>query len=73
MTVRFSKHEIEMYLDDNAGFCPNCNEVTEESGIEPDAEEYPCGCCGLHTLEGFEEALIRGHVETDESAGELWD
>jgi hypothetical protein len=73
MTVRYSKSDIEIYLEDNAGFCTNCKEVTEESGIEPDAEEYQCGCCDGPYLEGFENALICGHVETDESVGEVWD
>lgn len=69
-TVRFSKHELEILLEDNAGFCTQCQEITEESGIEPDAEEYTCGMCEGPFLEGVENALIMGHIE--EMENETW-
>ena len=43
---------------DNPGFCIFCGEEVE--GVEPDAQEYHCECCGEPGVYGAEELLIRG-------------
>lgn len=41
----------------DAGICICCGEVTE-SGVEPDAEWYPCEGCGEAAVFGVEQALL---------------
>lgn len=65
-TLRFSKHELYTLLEDNAGYCHYCQDITEESGIEPDAEEYMCEACDTDNLYGIETAMIRGWIEQSE-------
>ena len=45
---------------DYVGFCITCGEQFD--GIEPDAHEYECECCGQHTVYGAEELLVMGVV-----------
>ncbi|HYT08944.1 MAG TPA: hypothetical protein VEL77_14970 [Rugosimonospora sp.] len=40
------------------GFCLACG--AEASGVEPDAHEYPCECCGEARVYGAEEILVMG-------------
>ena len=42
---------------DNPGFCIDCGQDAE--GVEPDAEDYDCGCCGAKGVWGAEELLLR--------------
>lgn len=42
---------------DNPGFCVACGEEAE--GVEPDARNYRCDCCGASKVFGAEELLIR--------------
>jgi len=43
--------------DDGIGFCTACGEQAE--GVEPDACEYDCDCCGAEgTVYGAEELLL---------------
>jgi len=42
--------------DDMLGFCTACGE--EVNGVEPDAREYECDCCGECKVYGAEELLI---------------
>ncbi len=42
--------------DDNLGFCVACG--AEASGVEPDAREYECDCCGERAVYGAEELLF---------------
>lgn len=71
MTVRFSKSDIQVFLEDGAGFCSLCQDITAESGIEPDAEEYQCEVCDGYYLMGVENAIILGLIEDDGS--EPWE
>ncbi len=48
------------------GFCTECEAVTLECGVEPDARDYKCPECGLFTVIGIEEALIDGRIEITE-------
>lgn len=45
-----------MFGTDNPGFCTACGERAE--GVEPDAREYECDCCGERAVYGAEELLI---------------
>ena len=46
-------------VDDDSypGFCTECG--AERTGVEPDAEEYPCDECGAYAVAGAEQLLIR--------------
>jgi hypothetical protein len=43
------------------GFCIICGETA--SGVEPDANEYMCECCGQPGVYGYEELMLMGDVE----------
>lgn len=43
-------------LDDNSGICTACYEVAY--GVEPDAEGYQCGSCGVLAVCGAEQFLL---------------
>lgn len=49
---------VERYNDslDNPGFCVACG--VDVDGVEPDAREYECECCGAKTVYGAEELLF---------------
>ncbi len=47
--------------DDSIGFCRDCGE--EQMGVEPDAENLECVCCGLNEVFGAEQLLIMGYAE----------
>lgn len=49
------------------GYCKACDEVTNFSGVEPDAEKYECEVCGHMAVYGIEQALIHGFLEIDEA------
>ena len=49
--------------ESNAGYCVNCHDFTQDSGVEPDAREYECPDCGERTMMGAEEALIENNLE----------
>lgn len=54
----------ESYRDateENLGWCTNCKEFTRDQ-TEPDAEYYECPECGMRTVFGAEEALLRGII-----------
>jgi len=56
----------EQYLEscnDNAGYCLLCDDITECSGIEPDAEAYTCPVCDASELMGVELALLMGWLD----------
>ena len=55
--------EYQDLADGYAGYCRVCDEVTEDSGTEPDAEGYRCPVCGRSTLMGLEQAVLMGLVE----------
>lgn len=42
--------------DENVGFCLECGE--ERSGVEPDAENYPCDCCGCFQVAGAAQIIL---------------
>ena len=42
---------------DNPGFCLACGVDVE--GVEPDARNYECECCGEKQVFGAEELLMR--------------
>lgn len=52
--------ELKEADQDCQGFCRNCGEIAE--GVEPDAENYECECCGQHQVFGAQEFAMRGWV-----------
>lgn len=72
MALRTFDIDEETYADlseSGGGVCLSCGDMPE-SGIEPDARNYECDCCGERQVFGLEEALIMGRItfhESDES------
>lgn len=56
--IQASEHDI---LSGTLGACLACG--ASASGIEPDAEQYECECCGAHEVYGLEQLLIMGKLE----------
>jgi hypothetical protein len=54
--------EFREAVDSNLGWCYACEDFTN-SGVEPDAENYECECCGRRAVMGAEQALIEGYIE----------
>jgi hypothetical protein len=50
--------ERSMFGTEDDGFCVACGE--EATGVEPDAERYPCEACGKRAVYGAEQLLIHG-------------
>jgi hypothetical protein len=48
--------EAEMFGLENPGFCLSCGEKVE--GVEPDARDYTCECCGEPCVYGAAEVLM---------------
>ena len=57
-----TEEEYRDYADSYAGYCIACRCVTNDSGVEPDAEGYPCDECGLPRVMGVEQALMMGRI-----------
>lgn len=60
---------LEEYYDArdcNMGYCTTCQMITNDMGVEPDAEEYQCYECGEHTVMGVETAFVIGHIVIEE-------
>lgn len=53
--------DLQELINDFAGYCTHCEDVTNESGVEGDAEGYQCDCCGNFTVMGIENAILMGH------------
>lgn len=53
--------EIENAIEENLGWCVNCQGFTTDS-CEPDARRYTCEECGKKTVYGAEEALMMGAI-----------
>jgi hypothetical protein len=56
-----SSEEFVEVTESNEGFCMTCGETA--SGVEPDAREYVCECCGQPAVYGYEELMLMGEVE----------
>lgn len=54
---------IEEGIDNNDGYCVNCQDITNIGGVEGDAENYPCEMCGQNEVYGIEQALLLGLLE----------
>lgn len=58
--AKISLEKIIAYVESDAdmGFCQACGE--EAYGVEPDARNYECECCGEREVFGAEELLVMG-------------
>lgn len=54
--------EFQRLDEGYAGYCIDCDEVTKDSGVEPDAEDYRCPKCNNDGVIGMQQALIMGYV-----------
>lgn len=64
--MKISFDEYNEAVSSYAGYCTSCDEITEWSGVEPDAEGYECPECGEDILMGVEQAMICGYLEFEE-------
>ena len=64
------EEEYKLYRDEYAGFCRICWDITNECGVEPDAERYDCDWCGHKGVYGIEQALMYGWIIIEEE-GEI--
>ena len=62
MSIKMSQVEFEDARESYQGFCTECNEITIDGGVEPDATDYYCDSCGNDTVVGMEEALLMGEI-----------
>jgi len=53
-------------IEEYKGYCSNCDDITLESGVEPDAEGYECPECGNNTVMGAADALLGGYLDIEE-------
>jgi hypothetical protein len=60
------EEEFAKYEAEDAGYCTFCKEVTMDSGVEPDAEDYLCPKCKDYTVMGMQQALAMGFISFDE-------
>jgi hypothetical protein len=55
------EEEYRTVHDAGVGFCLACGEEAD-SGVEPDARQYPCETCGQRKVYGLEELLLMALV-----------
>ena len=60
-----SEDDYTEHCDSYNGVCLGCGEI-RFSGVEPDAEDYPCEECGEMRVCGVEQALLLGRIEVVE-------
>ena len=60
--MKLTKEEYQESRDDCAGYCVDCDAITNTSDVEPDAEDYECESCGNDTVMGIEQALVIGYL-----------
>lgn len=60
---RMTPVDYRFARDSYAGFCTECKKITNEEGVEPDAENYECEECGSPAVIGVENALIQGLID----------
>ena len=61
--MKITEYEYREARDNYAGYCTSCDDVTSDSGVEPDACNYECPACDQKTVFGIEEALLMGQFE----------
>ena len=63
MMITITNNELEdiLYSIDNIGYCVCCG--MDYCGIEPDARNYPCDCCGRDEVYGVSELLMMGMIQ----------
>lgn len=65
--MQMTTEEFEAQSECNAGYCRNCDMVTNPDGVEPDAEGYECEECGEDAVMGLENALVEGLIELEDN------
>ena len=55
--MEIPEEEVYQLIEDNMGYCPECNEVLD-AFFEPDAENCPCYNCGGNKAMGMENAVL---------------
>lgn len=61
--MKLTEAEYREHCRDYDGYCTQCDDVTSFSGVEPDAENYPCELCETDSVCGVEQALLLGKIE----------
>jgi hypothetical protein len=60
--ISLTEQEYHNHVNNYDGICAECEEI-HDGGVEPDAEEYECDCCGAAAVMGIENALISGLID----------
>jgi hypothetical protein len=68
---RIKATESMMSDDENRGACTACGE--EALGVEPDAREYECECCGEKRVYGLQELLLMNLIDLVDDVDDLDD
>jgi hypothetical protein len=61
--MKISNEDYADATESYSGYCSACDEITQSSGVEPDAEGYKCETCCQLTVMGIEQALLNGKLE----------
>jgi hypothetical protein len=64
--VSISIESFHDHVDNDDGYCTDCEDWTALGGCEPDARRYRCNECGKKTVFGAQEALLMGLIEIGE-------
>ena len=64
--MKLSRAEYDVFRDNSCGFCPECDDFTQEGDVEPDAHGRECPVCELFSVVGVEYAAERGMLEIEE-------
>ena len=63
--MKLSAQEFKMYRNEYAGYCRHCDNITNDCGVEPDAQRYKCIDCGKLKVMGVEDAMIWGFIQIE--------
>ena len=61
--MKMTEHQLMELDNENAGYCHHCDEVTRDSGVEPDAEGYECPKCGEFAVMGMQQAVLLEKID----------
>jgi hypothetical protein len=65
MHISITAEEYQDHCENYDGVCLACGEFSC-GGVEPDAENYGCDCCGKNKVYGTEQALLIGMLTISE-------
>ena len=61
--MKLTEQEAAENSGNHFGYCTECDDITTDGGVEPDADGYECDQCGNDTVKGIEQAVIDGDIQ----------